>query len=69
MARKNYSVDEVLKQLYRKHDVKIDSNQKIVRVLCNESRTKINDLGNNSWGKINFLVNYCGYYQFFVTEF
>lgn len=29
----------------------------------------INDLGNKSWGKIDFLVNYCGYVQLFVPEF
>jgi hypothetical protein len=26
------------------------------------------DLGNGSWGKIDFLVNHCGYRQMFVAE-
>ena len=79
MARK-HQVDEVLKVLNRKHDVSIDNRDKVIRVLCDKvfnlktGKTEINakktfDLGNGSWGKISFLVNHCGYQQFFVTSF
>lgn len=62
---------KVIAQLSKKHDVKIKSNQILV---LNGKSTKgifqpINDLGNKSWGKIDFLVNYCGYVQLFVPEF
>ncbi len=26
------------------------------------------EVGNGSWGKIDYLCNYCGYYWFFVTS-
>jgi hypothetical protein len=60
MARK-HSVDEVLEALKKKKDCKINSQEKIISVLQNKAHGKTNDLGNKSWGKIDFLVNYCGY--------
>lgn len=52
---KNHEIMKI-KSLH-KHD-----EQKVIAQL-------INDLGNKSWGKIDFLVNYCGYVQLFVPEF
>jgi hypothetical protein len=68
---RKYDEQKVIAQLSKKHDVKIKSNQILV---LNGKSTKgifqpINDLGNKSWGKIDFLVNYCGYVQLFVPEF
>ncbi len=67
MARKQHSEEEVLKALKRKSDVKIEG--KFVLVLNGNKQHKSHDLGNGSWGKIDFLVNHCSYKQRFVEEF
>ena len=56
MARK-HTVDEVLRALDRKHDCKVVYN----RVYILKSKESFNDLGNKSWGKIDFLCNHNGY--------
>ena len=70
MARK-HKMDEVLRALAKKHDCRIQSN--IIYVLNGDSiEPKFqlsNDLGNGSWGKIDFLVNHCGFRQMYVCEF
>ena len=66
MARK-HSEDEVLRALRLKNDLKIEGNR--IEVLSEYSTKRKNDLGNGSWGKIDFLVNYCGYYTVFVSAF
>lgn len=77
MARK-HNEDEVLRTLRSKNDVRIVSgeiqvlkdkvyNKKTCQVETNPK--KHFDLGNGSWGKISFLVNYCGYRQIFVSKF
>jgi len=66
MARKNYNVDEVLKSLSRKKDIMIDKKHRIIYMLRNKiwdiksgeiihNPLRINDIGNGSWGKIDFL--------------
>ena len=67
--RKDYSVDEVLRSLSRKNDCRINPNNKHVFVLGRTSIRKSHDLGNGSWGKIDYLKNYCGYTVSFVDEF
>lgn len=62
MARKNHSEDEVLRSLSRKGSVSINRREKTVNVTNNKG-----DLGNGSWGKISFLVKYCGYVLFNPT--
>lgn len=64
MARKQYVEDEVLRILSRKRDVKIDTQRKVVQV----KRGSI-EVGNGSWGKIDFLSNYCGYKSMIVEDF
>jgi hypothetical protein len=71
MARKQkYKVDEVLRHLSKKNDVLVE-NRKIL-ILKDEifdvkqgikipNPKKKFDLGNGSWGKIDFLVNHNGY--------
>lgn len=67
---KKYEEDEVLHALRRKHDVYVDSP--FVQVLADkvwdsksmamvDNPLKNNDLGNKSWGRIDFLINHCGY--------
>lgn len=60
MTRK-HNVDEVLRALRQKKDLKIQGNQ--IQILRNSS-----DLGNGSWGKIDFLVNHQGYFRQFVAK-
>lgn len=67
MARK-HNEDEVLYRLRKKQDLRITQNKEIL-VLGKNGKNKQNDLGNGSWGKIDFLVNHCGYRQYFVKEF
>jgi hypothetical protein len=59
MARKQHTEDEVLIILKKKHDVHINRNNKSIHV--NTLDNPKNDLGNGSWGKIDFLTKYCGY--------
>ena len=56
MARKNYSEDEVLRSLSKKNSININRVSKTLTV------NTTGDLGNGSWGKIDFLTNYCGYH-------
>lgn len=64
-----YSEDGVLKSLRKKNDVKVNPTSKTIEVLKNDAKNKHNDLGNGSWGKIDFLTKNCGYKQFYVTAF
>jgi hypothetical protein len=77
MARK-HNEDEVLRAFRIKNDVRIVNGE--IQVLkdtvwsTKEQKTVTNpkkhfDLGNGSWGKIDYLVKYCGYRQIFVSEF
>lgn len=66
MARK-HNLDEVLRSLGKKHDVRVYPNKGDIEVLNGADKT--NDLGNKSWGKIDFLCNYCGYSWYKVSKF
>lgn len=55
----NYDEATAIRSLSKKKGVKISSG--IIKI---EKGTA--ELGNGSWGKISFLVNYCGYKQIFV---
>lgn len=66
MARK-HTVDEVVKSLSKKKDVKVDVRNKVVEILDNPYKN--NDLGNGSWGKIDYLTNHAGFQKVFVEEF
>lgn len=77
MARK-HSQDEVLKSLRYKNDVRIEENSILIlkdEIYSKEKQCMIPnpkkkwDLGNSSWGKISYLVNYCGYYTVSVGNF
>ena len=76
MGRK-HKLDEVLKELSRKNDVRVSGtvvmvlSDKIVDKKCNiiDNPQKRNDLGNGSWGRIDYLVNHCGYGIVKVEQF
>ena len=72
MARKQrYTEDEVLRHLSIKRDVSINPHTRTIQVLNGKSKKspKVNDLGNGSWGKIDFLRKYRYYHLIFVDEF
>ena len=84
MARKRYSADEVIRQLSKKNDVQIVKEVSkfragMVLVLKNkiinskgetvDNPKKKYDLGNSSWGKIDFLVNHCNFGFSYVGQF
>lgn len=76
MARK-HTVDEVLRTLKTKKDVRVSGKTVAVlsnKVLTNDGRVIINpdktfDLGNKSWGKIDYLCNHCGYHLWITYRF
>lgn len=63
MSRKQgYSEDEVIRILRKKKSISFIN--KTIEVF-----KFADDLGNKSWGKIDFLTNHCGYYLSIVTHF
>jgi len=76
--KSKYSESEVLASLDRKQDVKISGrtilllsrevwSDKLKGLI--ENRERKNDLGNGSYGMIDFLVNHRGYNKNRVNEF
>lgn len=66
MAKKKVAYDEasVIRAIERKNDVKVDYSTQTVQVIkCTTN------LGNGTWGKIDYLCNYCGYSYAFVDSF
>lgn len=66
-AYKGRVLDEwmVRRSLSRKHDVEIRGFE----ILILRGKQAVSDIGNKSWGCIDFLVNHCGYRRLFVKEF
>lgn len=55
--RKNYDEVSIINSLLRnKKTVKIDRKAKVISIPSENI-----ELGNGSWGKLDFLKNYCGY--------
>lgn len=69
MARKQHNLDEVLRSLSKKHDVKVDERTSTIYVLSKDSPIRKDDLGNGSWGKIDFLMHYQGFELLHVSKF
>ena len=67
MSRK-HQIEKVLRSLGKKQDCRINGTDILV-LTGNGKRKKQHDLGNKSWGKIDYLVNHCGYKQYFVSDF
>jgi hypothetical protein len=77
MARK-HTEDEVLRALRFKNDVRIiDYGIHLLKNKVWDNKTgqlvtnhrKKFDVGNSSWGKIDFLTKHCGYHVLYVNEF
>ena len=58
---KNYDEATCVKELNKKASCEIVGS--VINVLIGAT-----DLGNGSWGKVDFLRRYCGYKQIFVKE-
>ena len=56
MAKQKYDEASALKSLSKKNSVNINRSSKVVTVSTNQG-----DLGNGSWGKIDYLTKVCGY--------
>jgi hypothetical protein len=68
MARKTHEEEEVLRDLRKKKDCKVSGNHIFILSGKGKNKPRTNDLGNGSWGKIDFLVNHKGYFRSFVDE-
>jgi hypothetical protein len=63
---------KVVSQLSKKHDVRVTQNRQVLLLngTSNKGQYQLShDLGNKSWGKIDFLVNHCGYRRTIVAEY
>lgn len=56
MKKKNYDEVSVIRSITKKADVSIDYVNKIIQV-----KEDSNEVGNGTWGKIDYLCHYCGY--------
>jgi len=59
MAKEKYTVETATRSLSKKKDVKVSGNT--VQVIKSDSPRYTGDLGNGSWGRIDYLVNHMGY--------
>ena len=66
---KAHIFSDVIKSLHKKRDVKIYEHKKKIILLFNSAKKKKFDLGNKSWGKIDYLVNHCHFHIFYVISF
>lgn len=63
MRKKTYDEVSVVKALNKKRDVKVSQYDKKIEVTIGTT-----DCGNGTWGKIDYLVHYCGYVQLWVEQ-
>lgn len=61
--KKTYDEISVVRALSKKKSIKIDIATKHIKVAMDA-----NDVGNGSWGKIDYLCHYCGYVQTFTAS-
>ena len=60
-VRKDYQVDEVLKILGRNNEIKVVKRD--INILIDSN------IGNGTWGKLDFLTGYQGYQIKYVSSF
>lgn len=56
MKKKNYDEVSVIRSITKKADISVDYVNKIIQV-----KEDSNEVGNGTWGKIDYLCHYCGY--------
>ncbi len=64
MAKKKYDEVSVVRSLSKKNGININRVTKSISVQKDNT-----DVGNGSWGKIDFLTHYCGYTVMITSEF
>jgi hypothetical protein len=64
-----HTLDQALKSLGKKNDCRIRENRILVLNGKSKKSHRQNDLGNGSWGKIDYLVKVHGYALLAVAEF
>ena len=78
MPKKKYIEHHIIQSLKKKEDIRINDTTVMVlaRRIYDERREQYvdnpfrsNDVGNSSWGKIDFLTNFCDFKFAFVREF
>lgn len=60
---KNYDEASVVRALNKKQGCSVNSVNKVITI-----DKSADSLGNKSWGRIDFLVNYCKYVYVFTTS-
>lgn len=55
--KKSYDETSVLRNLARRKGITFDYSQKIINV-----HSEATDVGNSTWGKIDYLTHYCGWF-------
>ena len=58
MARKQHDLEEVLRTLKKKKDLIVDPKITFIYML---KFPEAKDIGNGTWGKIDFLTKFCRY--------
>lgn len=69
MKGRELSFIPVVESLRKKHDIKIFVHQKRIALLKNNSSEKKFDLGNKSWGKIDYLIKKHRFHIFYYPSF
>jgi len=67
--KSKYTEISVLRSLAKKHDCKVVTNLSEIQILTGNKQPKKNDLGNGSWGKIDYLINFMGYHKVRMHKF
>lgn len=63
MAKRHYDETSVVRSLSRKGSIQIDTVNKTIEIVKNST-----DVGNGSWGKIDYLHKVHGYIPVFVAN-
>ena len=61
MKKKNYDEAKVVRIISKKRDIRVDGIKKTIEVVKNST-----EVGNGSWGKIDYLCGVHGYVVLFV---
>lgn len=63
MKRKHDEASVIRSLMKKRGEIKVDAITKTIEVVKNAS-----SVGIRTWGKIDYLVHYCGYHQIFVIS-
>ena len=63
MKRKHDEASVIRSLMKKRSEIKVDAITKTIEVVRNAS-----SVGIRTWGKIDYLVHYCGYHQIFVLN-